>query len=289
METLFADLHIHTKYSDGTLSPDESVKYAQRVGLATIGITDHDTTEGIPGAIKEGSKRGIEVIPGIELSVELKNSHHQEMHILGYFINWEDSSFQQKLKLFRKTRERRAYHILDKLKGLGVEIDERRLFEIAGIGVIGRLHFAKMLVENKAVSHTQEAFWKYLGDGKPAYVPKFRLSPYEAIKMILRVGGIPVLAHPHFNSINCNVIKSLVNSGLKGIEVWHTKHSTDETAKFKKMADKFGMISTGGSDCHGAMNNEPPIMGKVRVPYSAVIELKKYKNNLEKNHSHLFS
>jgi len=289
MDTLFADLHVHTKYSDGTFSPEESVRYAQKVGLATISISDHDTTEGIPSAIKEGSKRGIEVIPGIELSVDFKNSHNQEMHILGYFINWEDSSFQQKLKLFRKARERRAYHILDKLKGLGIAIDERRLFEIAGIGVIGRLHFAKMLVENKSVSHTQEAFWKYLGDSKPAYVPKFRLSPDEAIKMILRIGGIPVLAHPHYNSINCNVVKTLANSGLKGIEVWHTKHSVNETDKFKKMADKLGMIMTGGSDCHGAMNGEPPIMGKTKVPYSAVIELKKYKNNLEKNHSHLFS
>ncbi|MEW6557756.1 MAG: PHP domain-containing protein [Elusimicrobiota bacterium] len=289
METLFADLHIHTKYSDGTFSPEESVKYAQKIGLVAIGITDHDTTEGIPAAIKEGSKRGIEVIPGVELSVEMKNSHDEEMHILGYFINWEDTSFQQKLKLFRKARERRAYHILDKLKKLGVTVDERRLFEIAGIGVIGRLHFAKVLVENKTVSHTQEAFLKYLGDGKPAYVPKFRLLPDEAIKMILKIGGIPVLAHPHYNNISCNIVKSLKNAGLKGIEVWHTKHTSHETEKFKKIADKLNLIPTGGSDCHGVMNSEPAIMGTVKVPYTIVIELKKYKNNLDKNHCHLFA
>ncbi|MFH0947521.1 MAG: PHP domain-containing protein [Elusimicrobiota bacterium] len=277
METLFADLHVHTIYSDGTFSPEESVEYAQKVGLSAISITDHDTTEGIPRAIKSGLERGIEVIPGIELSVELSNSHQQEMHILGYFINWEDSSFQQKLKLFREAREKRAYHILDKFKGLGIALDERRLFEIAGVGVVGRPHFAKMLVENKIVSHTREAFWKYLADDKPAYVPKFRLTPDEAIKMILQVGGVPVLAHPNSNSINCDVVKSLVDSGLKGIEVWHMKHSSDETDKFKNIAEKFGMIMTGGSDCHGTMNNEHPTMGTVKVPYSAVISLKNVK------------
>lgn len=289
MDTIFADLHVHTKYSDGTFSPGECVKYAQKIGLVTISITDHDTTDGIQEAIREGSKRGIEVLPGIELSVELKNSYDQEMHILGYFINWEDSTFQQKLKLFRKAREKRAYHIIDKLKGLGITLDERRLFEIAGIGVIGRLHFARALVESKVVARTQDAFIKYLGDGKPAYVPKFRLSPEEAIKMILKIGGIPVLAHPHFNKINFNIVKSLVKSGLKGIEVWHTKHSTEDSKQFKKMTDKFGILATGGSDCHGPMAGVSAVMGQVKVPYSKVIELKKYKNNLDRSRSHLFS
>jgi hypothetical protein len=189
MNTLFADLHIHTTYSDGAMSPEECVKYAQNVGLIAMAVTDHDTTNGIPAAIKEGSKRGIEVIPGIELSAELRNSHDEEMHILGYFINWEDENFQQKLKLFRHVREKRAYHMLEKLKSLGIDLNEKRLFETAGIGAIGRLHFAKVMVEQSIVAHTQEAFHKYLGDGKPAYVPKLRLSPGEAITMILRVGA----------------------------------------------------------------------------------------------------
>ncbi|MFH1540923.1 MAG: PHP domain-containing protein [Elusimicrobiota bacterium] len=284
MDTIFADLHVHTKYSDGTFSSEESVIYAQKVGLAAISITDHDTTDGISAAIKESLTRKIEVIPGIELSAELKNSHQQEMHILGYFINWEDCSFQQKLKLLRDEREKRAHRILDKLKSLGIELEEQRLFEIAGVGAIGRPHFAKMLVEKKVVPNTYEAFWKYLGEGKPAYVPKFRLTSDEAIKMISQVDGIPVLAHPNLNNISCDTIKSLVDSGLKGIEVWHRKYSPDETNKLKQMAKKFGMIATGGSDCHGTMNNEQPIMGTVKVPYSAVQELKKCKNNLDKNH-----
>ncbi|MBN1384245.1 MAG: PHP domain-containing protein [Elusimicrobia bacterium] len=288
MGTLFADLHIHTTFSDGTFSPAECIKYAQKIGLTTVSITDHDTTDGLPEAINEGSKRGIEVIPGIELSAEVKNSYQQELHILGYFINWENGAFQQKLELFAKTREQRAYQILEKLKNLGITLDEKRLFEIAGIGIIGRLHFARALVEKKIVKNNQEAFYKYLGEGKPAYVPKFRLLPVEAIKMILKVGGIPILAHPHFNKINFNFIKSLIKSGLKGIEVWHTSHSAEESKQLKKMTDKLGVLSTGGSDCHGPMPGVPAIMGRVKVPYSAVIKLKEYKNSLTENQDKIF-
>ena len=283
MDTLFADMHIHTQHSDGTMSSEECVKYAQLVGLTAIAITDHDTTNGIPTAIKEGSKRGIEVIPGIELSAELKNSHEEEMHILGYFINWEDEHLQQKLKLFRQARGKRAVHILEKLKKLGIPINEKRLYEVAGIGAIGRLHFAKVMVEQNIVSQTQEAFQKYLGDNKPAYVPKLRLRPDEAIKMILKVGGIPVLAHPHFGHINKTVIKALVKEGLKGIEVWHTNHPHDVTEKFKKIAAAFGLLPTGGSDYHGIVDKNFAMIGSTKIPYAAVISLKKYKNNLDRS------
>ncbi|MDD5687604.1 MAG: PHP domain-containing protein [Elusimicrobia bacterium] len=283
MDNLFADLHVHTKYSDGTLSPDESVRYAQEFKIAAISITDHDTTDGVQIAIDEGLKREVEVIPGIELSVEIENNKEQEMHILGYFINWKDSFLQERLKTFREARKERAYQILDKFKNLGVVIDEKRLFGIAGLGVIGRLHFAKALVENKIVSNISEAFWKYLAVGKPAYVKKYCLSSDEAIKLILQVGGIPVLAHPHFKDIEINIIPPLVKSGLKGIEVWHTKLSSSETKKLKNIADKLGLVATGGSDCHGAMEGVASIIGTVKVPYTTVAKLKKLQNGNLKN------
>ncbi|MDI6757759.1 MAG: PHP domain-containing protein, partial [Endomicrobiia bacterium] len=224
MEQLYADLHLHTAYSDGTFSPVELVRQAQRAGLSAISITDHDITDGITEGLKEGAKRGIEVIPGVELSAEMKSSGEREMHILGYYINWESVKFQEELKLFRQARERRAFHILDKLAQVGIKLDEERLFKIAGIGSIGRLHFAKAMMEAKIVTHTQEAFEKYLGEGRPAYVPKLRLQPEEAIQMIHRIGGLPVLAHPFYGGINKAAVKSLVNKGLMGIEVWHIKH-----------------------------------------------------------------
>ncbi|OQA92298.1 MAG: hypothetical protein BWY26_00305 [Elusimicrobia bacterium ADurb.Bin231] len=289
MDSLFADLHIHTKHSDGFLSPEECVKKARMAGIATISITDHDTTGGIQSAIKEGAKRGIEVIPGIELSAQAKNSNEKEIHILGYYINWEDKHFQEKLKLFRQAREKRACLILEKLKKIGIILDEKRLFETAGIGFIGRLHFAKLMVEQHVVEYTQDAFNKYLGDGKPAYVPKLRLSPEEAIKMILKVGGIPVVAHPNFGNINRRSIKSLVKAGLKGIEVFHPSSSAEKIGTFKKLASDLGLLITGGSDFHGLEEKNFVKLGSIKIPYSSVVELKKYKNELDSNRTGIFA
>src|SRR3989339_501606 len=289
MENSYVDLHVHTKYSDGAYSPEEAVKYAKSVGLTAISITDHDTTDGLPEAIAEGKKLDIEIIPGVELSVALQSISEQEMHILGYFMNWEDSFFQQKLKIFQKARLQRANQISEKLKKLGIDVNEKRLSEIVSICVFGRLHFAKVLVETQVVKNISEAFIKYLGYGKPAYVPKLRLAPDEAIKMILHVGGIPVLAHPHCNSITYNKIKSLVNLGLKGIEVWHIKHSTSDTEKLKKMAEKLEVAATGGSDCHGVMlKGMPAIMGTVKVKYEVLEDLKKCRDSLKKVDTQFF-
>ncbi|HAM39523.1 MAG TPA: phosphatase [Elusimicrobia bacterium] len=290
MENSYVDLHVHTKYSDGAFTPEEAVRYAKKVGLTAISITDHDTTEGLPEAIKAGSELDIEVIPGVELSVAVQTSIEQEIHILGYFINWEDSFFQKKLKIFQKAREQRANQILEKLKKLGIIVDEKKLSEIVGVGVFGRLHFAKVLVETQVAKNINEVFNKYLGYGKPAYVPKLRLTPDEAIKMIISVGGVPILAHPHCNDITQNTIESLVKQGLKGIEVWHIKHTNSETEKLKKIAEKFEIISTGGSDCHGVMiKGMPAIMGTVKVSYEIVTELKKCRDNIDKVNTQLFA
>lgn len=281
MEKLYADLHLHTTFSDGSFTPTELVKQAHKESLAAISITDHDITDGIDEALIEGAKRGIEVIPGVELSVECKGDSEKEMHILGYYINWQNLKFQEELKLFRQARERRAFHILDKLYHLGIKLDEERLFKIAGIGSIGRLHFARAMLEQRFVNHTQEAFEKYLGEGRPAYVPKIRLRPEEAIKIIYQIGGIPVLAHPFYGGFGKNILRSLVNKGLLGIEVWHTKHPPEVTKTILSWAKEFNLVTTGGTDCHGKIAEEPQLIGKLKVDYEVVLKLKELKAKLE--------
>ena len=287
-EKLFVDLHVHTHFSDGSYPPSEVVRYAQQVGLGTIAITDHDITDGIAAAITEGAKRGVEIIPGIELSAELQNNADGEMHILGYFINWEDRYLQQKLKIFRQARRQRANLILEKLKKLNIHLDEKHLLSQNDIGVIGRLHFAKQLISEKYVNNVAEAFHRYLGFGQPAYVPKIRLNPVEAIKMILRCGGIPVLAHPYYGDYsNKSLIRSLKKSGLAGIEVWHSKHPYVVSQRFHQLAREMNLLETGGSDCHGPIMNDEPLMGKIKIPYNIVAELKRYKFNLDRTNKNI--
>jgi len=282
------DLHVHTCFSDGTLLPEDVVRHAQENDLAAIAITDHDITDGIVPAILEGAKIGVEVIPGIELSAELKNSSEGEMHILGYYINWENAQFQEQLKLFRQARERRAILIVDKLAAAGIKINKDNLFRIAGAGAIGRLHIARFMLEEKAVSSIQEAFQKFLGWGRPAFVPKLRLKPEQAIKMIRRVGGIPVLAHPFYgNYNNKNLIGSLVRQGLAGIEAWHSKHPPKIRESFVKLAAEFDLVVTGGSDFHGPMDNGDSFMGRQKVPYESLSSLKKLKSEIDKNIRHI--
>ncbi|MCB4790987.1 MAG: PHP domain-containing protein [Elusimicrobia bacterium] len=277
------DLHVHTTYSDGSFKPAEAVQYAKKMDLAAIGITDHDITDGIPEAIEEGKTQGIEIIPGVELSSGIGNNQELELHILGYFINFEDQPFQETLLNFRKARLVRAQNILKKLSKEGVYLKESDIFKDHEKGSIGRLHFAKVMLEQEYVKDISEAFKKYLGYNKPAYVPKYRLKVEEAIKMILRVGGIPVLAHPVIGSYHVkNILKDLVNFGLKGIEVWHIKHPPVITEEFTQIGNKLGLVLTGGSDCHGQMVDGSAIMGKVNVPYSVLDGLKRAKQDIDK-------
>jgi predicted metal-dependent phosphoesterase TrpH len=270
------DLHVHTTFSDGVFTPTETVQYARKAGLAAISITDHDSVEGIPEALAAGAREGIEIIPGIELSAEVDGSAKSEMHILGYCIDWENAQFRETLTTLRRSREQRAQDILKKLQTLGIGLDAQKLLTIAGTGAIGRLHVAKALIEGGFVRDINDAFYKYLGIGKPAYVPKQHLTPADAIRMILRVGGVPVLAHPYYGHYsNRELLQSLVRDGLAGIEVWHTKHPPSTVDLFKRLARELQLVSTGGSDCHGSYADEPPMMGNVPVPYTVVEELKK--------------
>lgn len=273
-----ADIHIHTTYSDGTYTPEEAVKAAKENGLSAIAITDHDITDGIMPALKYGAKVGLEVIPGIELSCEYNST---EIHILGYYINWENSWLQGKLKVFQRARERRAYYILNKLKEVGVEIDEQMLFSQTNSGSISRMHFARCLIEMGEVKSLREAFQKYLIEGKPAFVKKLRVTPEEALNMIHRVGGVSVLAHPVFGGGHKNFIKKLKRLGLSGIEVYHSSQSPNQIKKFLKIAEDLELIITGGTDSHGSKEEENPI-GSIKIDYSFIDKLKETKDHSEK-------
>lgn len=282
-EEKYIDLHVHTTYSDGNFTPKQVIEYCKQVNIAAVGITDHDTTDGIKEAIETGQKEGVEVIPGIELSAEFKDSTEGEIHILGYYIDWTDSTFQQKLKIFRQARQERAYKILKNLNNLGININEEEVFDkLPQTHSIGRLHFARLMLEKKIVNSIKEAFELYLGYGRPAYVPKLRLQPQEAISMILSVKGIPVLAHPYFGIyMDSRSIKKLVNQGIKGIEVYHSKHHANVIEELINIADKYNLLITGGSDCHGPVDTHTPLLGSMKIPYSIIEPLKKYKNDIE--------
>lgn len=283
----FVDLHIHTNFSDGVFTPAQVVEYAAQVGLSAISITDHDTVDGVQEAIEAGKKYGVEVIAGIELSAELDNVTKTEMHILGYYVNHKSKAFNDSLSIFKKVRLQRAKDIYNKLKALNINLNAQGLIEGVGAKIVGRLHFAKALLENGYVSSISEAFRLYLGLNKPAYVPKHYISPKDAISIIIKAGGIPVLAHPYYGHYsNKNIFKGLINDGLMGIEAWHKSHPPHITKKFLSIAENMNLVATGGSDCHGAYGKDLPLIGKIKVPYSVVEALEEKKRCLdEKNNT----
>ncbi|MDR2617194.1 MAG: PHP domain-containing protein [Endomicrobium sp.] len=272
----FIDMHIHTNYSDGTFSPTEVVEYASKMELLAISITDHDCVSGIDEALSVAKKNNIEVIPGIELSCQVENSlQKMEMHILGYFIDYKSKKLQNILSTFKQTRYDRALTILDKLKEHNIVFKDKIFIQNAQNQSIGRLHFAKALVMEGFVGSVQEAFQRYLSYGKPAYVPKYYMCPIEAIELILSVGGLPVMAHPYYVYYNDkSVLRNLVDSGLVGIEVWHVKHADNLVKKFLELAKEFNLLITGGSDCHGPFKKDAPLIGRIKVPYYILDNLK---------------
>jgi len=266
MTKKFADLHVHTSASDGDFGPEEVVKQAKELGLAAVGIADHDTVGGIDKALEAGKKYGVEVIPGVELSSEFEQS---EVHILGYFIDWHDREFNNELHKFQEARKVRAEKILKKLHKLGINISHEEVAAAAGNGAIGRPHIAEVLAQRGYVRTKDAAFAKYLAYGRPAYVPKYRLPPEEAIDIIHRVGGVAILAHPVFAQAN-HLLPELVEWGLDGIEVYHSKHDSAATAYYAKIAEELHLLVTGGTDCHGVNSS----LGTVKVPYEFVEKMK---------------
>jgi len=271
------DLHLHTFFSDGAYSPEDVIKRATAVGLCAVAITDHDITDGVERAIVAGARYGVEVVPGVELSSESLDSSSEEIHILGYYINWRTPYFQKKLALFRKARLTRAHEICDRLNKLGIPINRDFIFDIEGRGAVGRMHIAKALVAGGWVDTVDEAFQRYLIKGRPAFVKKIRFLPEEAIELILKAGGIPVLAHPKFGASKKKIVKYLAKKGLLGIEAYYIRHTHEETEKFLAWAKEFNLMITGGSDCHGEVAGRTEEIGKISISYEHLFKMKEYK------------
>lgn len=270
-----ADLHLHTVFSDSTYTPEELISESLKNGLSAVAVVDHDCTDGIEPAIKIGEDKGIEVLPGIELSAE---DAGQEVHILGYLIDYKAKRLVEKLGFLRKNRVERIYKITDKLKELGLELKADSVFELARHGTVGRLHVARAMVKEKLVGSIAEAFRRYIGDKCPAYVCNFRFSPAEAINLIKEVRGIPVLAHPYTVS-NDELIPALSGQGLMGLEVYYPEHSQSTVNFYLGLARKYNLLVTGGSDCHGSA--KPGIkIGLVKIPYGLVENLKEAKQRM---------
>jgi len=281
MKEEYADLHIHTFYSDSTFSPKEVVKKAHEIGLKAIAICDHDCVDGIQPTEKAGSLYGIEVIPAVELTVE---ENGEEIHMLGYFIDLENPDLLIKLKKFQEGRVTRIYKMLDLLKQRGIDIREEDVFALSGDGSVGRPHVALAMLKARQITYLNEAFNKYIGDGKPCYVGHLKFSPKEAVEMIISAGGVPVLAHPKVGGKD-KFIHELVKVGLRGIEVYHTDHNKADEKKYLNIAKAENLLVTGGSDCHGS-GKKRVLMGKVKVPYSLVIKLKEEVDRIKAEKKH---
>jgi transcription antitermination factor NusB len=264
-----SDLHIHTDYSDGTMAPEEVVDEAIKLGVSTISITDHDTLDGIKIAHRYGKEKNLHIIPGIELSSYLSPS---EIHILGYFIDINNRTLQKMIKQAREDRINRIYTMVEKLRKLNVNIDAQEILTLAGKGTPGRMHVAETLWEHGYCNTIVESFSKYIRDNGPAYVPRKTLTPQQAIELIIGAHGVAVLAHPGL-TLRDHVIKDLVKYGLQGIEVYYPSHTPQAVEKYLKIAKKYNLAVTGGSDFHGERKMDTPI-AKVTVPGNLVCKLK---------------
>ena len=268
------DLHSHTTASDGLNSPADNMKLAKEAGLVALGITDHDSVNGIEEAMVAAERLGIEVIPGIEVST-VENG--QDVHVLGYFIRYKDQNFLNQLDELQRARDRRNEMMLEKLGELGIEIqieEVRKKLRREGANV-GRPHIAEVMIDKGVVQTMEEAFREYLGKNGKAYVNPIRISPEEGIEIIKAAGGIPILAHPGLYGDD-EMVERLIRYGVKGIEAFHPDHNDEEEQKYQQMAERYGILVTAGSDFHGSRKGvmfHAPI-GTKTVSYEIVKTMK---------------
>lgn len=265
----YIDLHIHSTHSDGSFSPIKIVKLAAKRKLAAIAITDHDQVSGVIAAQAVQDQYGVEVISGIEISTILNGA---EIHLLGYLFDPNDPEIQRYVKIQKLHREKRAKSIVKRLEKLGIRVPFALVKAKSMNGNYGRPHIADVLVEEGHVFSFAEAFQKYLGDEKPAFVPKLNIHPQHAIQIVQNAGGIISVAHPALN-ISDDLIAQLVGFGLDGIEVYHPRHTSSQVQHFSDLAQQFGLLKSGGSDCHGVYDDEGMI-GRFPVPLEFLEKMK---------------
>jgi len=246
------DLHLHTTHSDGSLPPAEVLALAHKAGVTALAITDHDITTGLPEALEAGARLGIKIIPGVEISSRFGDN---ELHILGYFLNWQDPALNARLGTLRASRHSRNPLIIEKLRALGQDITYDEVRELAGTESVGRPHIARVMMEKGYVKSAKEAFDRFLAHGKPAYMPRELPDPADAIAWIRAAKGVPVLAHPLWARQNgeglYKLCEKLKAEGLGGIEVHYSTHNPKQTAELLDLARRLDLLVTGGSDFHG--------------------------------------
>jgi 3',5'-nucleoside bisphosphate phosphatase len=266
------DLHAHTTASDGTLAPRELVRLAARHGVGVLAVTDHDSTGGVREAMDEARRLPpLQIVPGLEINCDVPGA---EIHVLGYCVDWEAPWFQEFLGAQREERRQRVYRIAARLTELGLPIEPDAVFALVKEGSAGRPHVAQAMVDRGYVKSVREAFDRYLSLNGPANVPRKRLTPVEAVRIIRRARGVPVLAHPGLANRD-GLIPELVDAGLLGIEAFYPEHSSGQITMYRELCARLGLVATGGSDFHG------PRVGGVRhpgvqpVPESAWHELRR--------------
>jgi hypothetical protein len=265
------DLHIHSTASDGRFSPADIVQKAAENRLAFIAIADHDSVAGIvPALVAAKAFPRLRVIPSIEISTEVP---YGEVHVLGYFIDYASHKLLATLARFRNSRRKRAQGMVAKLEKLGIHIEWQRVQEIAGSGTIGRPHIAQAMLEKGYITSLREAFTKYISQGGPAYVEREKMTPVEAVALILEANGLPVLAHPLTINDPEKVIIELKAAGMVGIEAYYGDYSADEVSRLVNLADRHNLIATGGSDYHGLDASSETMIGGVDVPTESVERL----------------
>ena len=265
----FVDLHLHSRFSDGTYEPEELAAQARRCELAAIALTDHDSVEGCPGTAQACAAAGIEFIAGTELTAEQDGN---EVHILGYCMDTQNSRLLTQIARFQAVRQDRIREMVARLNRIRVPLSADAVFALANCRAPGRPHVARALVAAGLCASLDEAFERFLKKNRPAWVPKAKVSALEGIDLIHQAGGIAVMAHPGLNRTD-EIIPALADAGLDGIECFHTKHSTATTEHYLELADQFHLLVTGGSDCHG-LNKGKPLIGTVKVPYQHLELLK---------------
>jgi len=259
---MFADLHLHSCFSDGTWTPEQLVEQARLHNLDALGLTDHDTVEGCARMSEACSKHEIAFAPGVEMTTECDG---EELHILGYFIDPTSSDLLDQLAKFQAARQQRVREMVARLNDLGISLHLKVVLELANCHSPGRPHVARALVQQGFCSNNEEAFERFLKKHRPAWVPKWKVQTPKGIQLIHQTGGLAVLAHPGLNKAD-HLIPFLVDAGIDGLECFHPKHSPAMAAHYTAIAKQHGLLITGGSDCHG-LNKGKATIGTVRLPH----------------------
>lgn len=279
------DLHVHSTKSDGSFTPKELVEYAMEKGLSAFALTDHDTTEGLGEALWAAEGKEIEVIPGIEFSTEYEG---KDIHILGLYIDYEGEEFRKYLIDFQNSRTVRNQKMCEKLREHGIEISYEVLQERFPGAVLTRSHYAKFLWEEGYVSNMKEAFGRYIGERAPCFLPREKVTPVQAVELILRAKGIPILAHPVLYRMSDVRLETLVvrlkEAGLMGIEAVYSSYTSGEERQMKALAKKYGLLISGGSDFHGTTKPGLDLAtgyGKLVIPYELLQSIKEAKERFD--------